>query len=163
MRVRIYHSIDRDFMFQAWKPEALLKLVDDYAIEGWRSADPDERITPGIQKMGYREGAADDEILELVYRDQNAVDGSERNVMMRNRSLSVGDVVMLNDRAFAVASLGFEPIDEREMLVVLRDARTVDGRVGSRAKFVGNGRGYVSDEDEEKFDRLLTDPFGRDR
>lgn len=27
--------------------------------------------------------------------------------------------------------------------------------------FVGNGRGYVTDEDEDKFDRLLSDPFGR--
>lgn len=27
--------------------------------------------------------------------------------------------------------------------------------------FLGNQRGYVSDEDEAKFDRLLTDPFGR--
>lgn len=27
--------------------------------------------------------------------------------------------------------------------------------------FTGNGRGYVSDEDEDKFDRLLSDPFGR--
>jgi len=32
---------------------------------------------------------------------------------------------------------------------------------GTGKPFLGNGRGYVSDEDEDKFDRLLSDPFGR--
>jgi hypothetical protein len=121
MRVRIYHSIDQDFTFDPWRPEAPLRLVDDYQIEGWRSADPDERITPGIQKMAYRQGEAmDEEILELIYRDQNSVDGSERNVMKRNRSLSVGDVVMLNDYAFAVQSAGFVEIAVDQMKVEVR-------------------------------------------
>jgi hypothetical protein len=108
MRVKVLHKVETDFRpFDPLRDR--LELVDDYQIQGARSANPDELVAPGIQLMAYREGqATDEEILELIFRDQNAVDGSERNVMMRNRSLSVGDVVDLDGRAYAVDQVGFK-------------------------------------------------------
>lgn len=118
MRVRIYHSIDHEFMFREWRPEAPLKLVDEYQIQGWREGEhPESQPAPGIRRMAYRESVEPELILEVIYRDQNAVDGSERNVQMSNRSLSVGDVVMLNDYAFAVQSAGFVEIAVNQMKV----------------------------------------------
>lgn len=49
--------------------------------------------------------------LEQIYRDNNAVDGTEQNVIHERRSLSVGDVVVVGDEAHKVARMGFEPVD----------------------------------------------------
>ena len=58
------------------------------------------------------ETATVEQVLETVYRENNAVDGSEENVKRQKRSLSVGDVVIVNGRsAHKVASMGFEEVD----------------------------------------------------
>lgn len=50
--------------------------------------------------------------LEHIFRQNNAVDGTERNVQNEARSLSVGDVVVIDEidhaHAFMVAISGFE-------------------------------------------------------
>jgi hypothetical protein len=58
-----------------------------------------------------------DGALEHVFRAHNAVDGTERNVTLRIRSLSVGDVVQLDERAFAVDSVGWTEIEPNEIHV----------------------------------------------
>lgn len=85
MRVSIFHSISHDSRFTDWTPAAAMALVDEYDIP-----PPD---VEGNQ--------ADVELLLLlvlgrVWREQNAVDGSERPVRLGHRSLSVGDVVQLD-------------------------------------------------------------------
>ena len=66
------------------------------------------------------------EVQNRLWRSNNAVDGSEFNVRAEARSLSVGDVVGLKrhrtdreDEFLAVASIGFEPVFEADVLIAL--------------------------------------------
>lgn len=63
--------------------------------------------------------------LETIYRQNNAVDGSEYNCQFEKRSLSVGDVVQISPhpdeprlgaRFHAVAAFGFDEIAELDLV-----------------------------------------------
>ena len=58
--------------------------------------------------------------LEEIFRDNNAVDGSEQNVKAQARSLSVGDVVVVVEgnggRAYAVESMGWTEVNLNDVL-----------------------------------------------
>ena len=61
--------------------------------------------------------------LEEIWRDNNTVDGTEQNVHMKARSLSVGDVVVVQDRsvkhyftAHAVESSGWSDVALEDVL-----------------------------------------------
>ncbi len=98
MKVRIYHSSAHGFRFEPWVPEAPMALVDEYEVlAGVRANEIPFRIPASV--------------LDLIYRDHQAVTGTERNVRLRIRSLSVGDVVQLDSRRFACASVGWTEID----------------------------------------------------
>ncbi len=58
-----------------------------------------------------------DDALEHVFRIHNAVDRTERNVRLGIRSLSVGDVVQVDERAFAVEPIGWTEIEPDEIHV----------------------------------------------
>lgn len=77
-----------------------------------------ETATPDVlvEMYSYEADYANvDEALGRVFRENNAVDGSEYNVQNKARSLSVGDVFVLNDAAaFLVESFGFTALDPTE-------------------------------------------------
>ena len=96
MKVTIYHST---YGFMPWSNDAPMAKVDEFDL-------PEEQFPePG------------DEALEYVFRIHNAVDGTERNVGLGIRSLSVGDVVQLDERAFAVEPVGWIEIEPDEIRV----------------------------------------------
>jgi hypothetical protein len=96
MKVTVYHS---NYGFMPWSSDAAMAKVDEFEL-------PAERFPqPG------------DDALEHVFRIHNAVDGTERNVGLGLRSLSVGDVVKLDERAFAVDSIGWTEIDADEIRI----------------------------------------------
>ncbi len=81
------------------------------------------------QTLQYEDGKVEFELaytykthrnsLEEIWRDNNAVDGSEINVKLEKRSLSVGDVVGIGDynpfsghNLSEVASLGYTPVTD---------------------------------------------------
>jgi hypothetical protein len=101
VRVRIYHSTERSYRFGSWAPAAAMTLVDDYEPTGANF----DWISP---KIPIR-------LLELVWREHNAVDGNERCCQLGVRSLSVGDVVQLDERAFAAELVGWREINPHEL------------------------------------------------
>jgi hypothetical protein len=74
--------------------------------EGWR---PGELL---IHQYGYQTDRTD---LEDIFRDNNAVDGTEVNVKFKRRSLSVGDVAQIDDRFYSVESIGWEEIPYEDL------------------------------------------------
>lgn len=96
-RVRVLHSTDWGYRFSPWAPRAPMRVVDSFDL-----AVGEEPPT---------------EHLEHIYRAHNAVDGTERNVRLGLRSLSVGDVVIIGETAFACERFGWREIDPRELNV----------------------------------------------
>jgi hypothetical protein len=94
MKVTIYHST---FCLMPWSSDAPMSRVDEFELPTEQFAEPS------------------DEALEHVFRIHNAVDGTERNVRLELRSLSVGDVVQLDERAFAVEPIGWTEIEPGEI------------------------------------------------
>jgi hypothetical protein len=101
MYARIFHKIDLPMfkgsshrivdafeLDQVWKPESRSRLVD----------------------------SPDKDVLEYIFRIHNNVNGNERNVFLKLRSLSVGDIVELSDnstshgRRYLCAPTGWEVI-----------------------------------------------------
>jgi hypothetical protein len=105
MRVRILHSTERGFRFEPWVPEAPMARVDEYDPLPGHSAD--DLDSTGIPTA----------LLDVVYRDHQAVTGGERCVTAGVRSLSVGDVVQLDCRAFACEPLGWREIDPTQLTI----------------------------------------------
>lgn len=99
-QVRVYHSTDRGFMFDPWVKEAPLQLVDEFKLAN------DGRYGPG------EEG-----VLDQVFDLHQTVRGTERNCQLRIRSLSVGDVVRLGDRAWACDRVGWREISVYDLNV----------------------------------------------
>jgi hypothetical protein len=98
IRVSIFHNVSYGSRFTVWTPEAAMALVDEYDV-------------PAAEVQGEDVDRSVDRLLGRVWREQNVVDGHERPAKLGHRSLSVGDVVQLCERAFAVQSIGWRPID----------------------------------------------------
>ena len=96
MKVTIYHST---YGFMPRSNDAPMAKVDEFELREEQFPEP-----------GY-------EALEHVFRIHNAVDGTERNVGLGIRSLSLGDVVQLDERAFAVEPIGWIEIEPDEIFV----------------------------------------------
>lgn len=96
--VTIYHQVDGG-MFREFDAEtSRLELAYAYVDEAWD--DEADTVDPTVY-------------LERVFRQNNAVDGTEINVQKNKRSLSVGDVVGLpNDTYFTVSGLGWNEVSE---------------------------------------------------
>jgi len=65
--------------------------------------------------------------LDVIYRQNNAVDGSEYNVLNEARSLSIGDIIEIGDGEFhLVGTLGFTQISQQifdAILLISKEAR----------------------------------------
>lgn len=91
--VTIFHRTDDDiFMEVGW-------TVENGGLPTFERAYSYTRETPDEQSLAG--------LLEDIYRENNAVDGSEENVKAQKRSLSVGDVVLVGPKAFSVEIMGF--------------------------------------------------------
>ncbi len=99
MKVTIYHSTARGFRLMPWSSDAPMSRVDKFELPADQFPEPSE------------------DALEHVFRIHNAVDGTERNVRLGIRSLSVGDVVQLDEHAFAVDPIGWTEIEPDEIHV----------------------------------------------
>ncbi len=99
MKVTIYHSTAHGFRFMPWSSDAPMSRVDEFELPAEQFPEPG------------------DDVLEHVFRIHNAVDGTERNVRLGIRSLSVGDVVQLDERAFSVDSFGWTEMDPDEIRI----------------------------------------------
>jgi hypothetical protein len=121
MRVSIFHNISHDSRFTDWTPAAAMALVDEYDIPA-----------PDVEGDQADVELQQQQVLGRVWREQNAVDGSERPVRLGHRSLSVGDVVQLDGRAFAVRSLGWRQIDPARIRRAASVTIHVDPRLLSR-------------------------------
>lgn len=99
IEVRIYLSIAPEFMFRRYRSGIPLRLVDDYTL----------------QVLNEQPAEA---TLEAVWREQVIVHGSERPARLRHRSLTVGDVVQLEDRAWAVDLTGWREVPVVELNVL---------------------------------------------
>ena len=109
MQIKVYHNTDTDFIHK-YKVGQALKLVDTFDVEKLEEVTNESPIK---------------EILERVYRIHNTVDGTERNAKLRVRSLSVGDVVEVEGARWAVATLGFEPVEKAEKTVGSKGGYTI--------------------------------------
>lgn len=103
IEVRVYLSIAAEFMFRRYRSGIPLRLVDDYTLQ-----------VPNGQTV--------EATLEAVWRDQVIVDGSERPAKLGHRSLTVGDVVQLEDRAWAVDLTGWREVPVVEINVAHESA-----------------------------------------
>ena len=94
MNIKVYHKIDKPFTttYKGDFNTRAFKLVDEFI--------PQRDTAP----------AAIMNLLEWVYFIHNAVDSTSRNVHLRVRSLSVGDVVQLDSHQYTVRNLGWEKI-----------------------------------------------------
>lgn len=103
-KVRVYHSLERGFRFEAWVPAAPMALVDEFT---WASP--------------YAEGdQAINHALEQVYSMHQGESIASRSAERRIRSLSVGDVVQLDDQAYACEpAFGWRAIDAAELTLPL--------------------------------------------
>lgn len=78
-----------------------------------------------VKKYSYE---TDRTILELIYRDNQAVDGHEQNVRNKARSLSVGDVIGFRPEGApagveiftVVSTFGFDPIGYDKAIAIPR-------------------------------------------
>ncbi len=66
--------------------------------------------------------------LDVIYRENNAVEGWEENVKAEARSLSVGDVIHISDGHvlndyFSVDTMGFSPVLEADALIAQQRGR----------------------------------------
>lgn len=66
--------------------------------------------------------------LDVIYRENNAVEGWEENVKAKARSLSVGDVIYISDdhvlnEYFSVDTMGFSPVLEADVLIAKQKGR----------------------------------------
>lgn len=110
-QVSIYHRTGRDMFMEA---SHVFSYGGEVAFELAYTYDTDR----------------DD--LEQIFRDNNAVDGTEINVEKNKRSLSIGDVVVLGynilyvtpREVHEVQSIGFAPVDERKVIFALWKARS---------------------------------------
>ena len=102
MKIQVYHAVYPTF--RAWAPTALMRKVDE-----WEPITDPLSDNPEVPSN----------ILELVWTDHNAVSGTERCCQLRIRSLSVGDVVQLDDRAFACESIGWVEIKPEQMRLLV--------------------------------------------
>ena len=100
MKVTVYHSTARGSRFMPWSRDAPMSRVDEFVLPAEQFPEPS------------------DDALEHVFRVHNAVDGTERNVRLGIRSLSVGDVVQLDERAFAVDPVGWAEIAPGDLNVM---------------------------------------------
>ena len=97
--ITIYHRVaDRGIGWDEFAPGDTLETAYVYVDEEWN--EEVDSVDPAA-------------FLSNVYRQNNAVDGSEINVQKGKRSLSVGDVVGLPDSTYwTVLRLGWGPVDE---------------------------------------------------
>src|ERR1700694_3016297 len=94
MQIKVYHNLETDFL-HAYRAGQELKLVDTFDVGAIGEVNAQSPI---------------EDILARVYRIHQAVDGSERNVKLKVRSLSMGDVIEVDEARYAVATKGFAPI-----------------------------------------------------
>ena len=98
-RVKVLHNTNRFAMLHGYGLDDMLELVDEYNVTTDLSG-------PAVYAR----------VAEIVFREHNAVDGSERNVKLKLRSLSVGDVLEITPadgptRAYACAPLGWKELE----------------------------------------------------
>lgn len=68
--------------------------------------------------------------LEVIFREMNVVDGMEIPIDLKVRSLSVGDLVVVDGKGYLCAGCGWEPAPETLVGGVLSDLRTEQERRG---------------------------------
>jgi len=81
------------------------------------------KLYPGVLYTSYDpicELPTDD--LEVIFREMNVVDGREIPITLRVRSMSVGDLVVVNGKGYLCAGSGWEPAPETLVGGVLSDA-----------------------------------------
>lgn len=94
MQIKVYHNVETDFL-HPYQAGMRLEMVDCFEAREMGEVSAESKI---------------EDILERVYRIHNAVDGTERNVALNVRSLSLGDVVEVDGKRYAVAMFGFKPV-----------------------------------------------------
>ena len=97
--ITIYHRVaDEGIGWDEYSAGDTLETAYAYVDEEWN--EEVDSVDPAA-------------FLSTVYRQNNAVDGTEINVQKSKRSLSVGDVVGLPDSTYwTVLRLGWGPVDE---------------------------------------------------
>lgn len=85
-------------------------------IDGYMPGDPLTEVFSDERFLPYREDAVVS--LEYIFEENQWIDANRRPWYDGARSLSKGDVVILHDKAWAVASMGFDllPMDVDKLL-----------------------------------------------
>jgi hypothetical protein len=102
MRVTIYHGYDGSG-----------RMVFPYD----NGARPDIAVEAYTYEMSDLLNNDPNEILEVVWRYNNVVDGTEAPVIFGTRSLSIGDIVGLDETLYLVEGTGWTEINELPPLV----------------------------------------------
>ena len=104
--ITIYHRVaDEGIGWDEFSAGDSLETAYAYVDEEW------DGEADGVDPLPF---------LSNVYRQNNAVDGTEINVQKGKRSLSVGDVVGLPDNTYwTVNRLGWGPVDEIDVGLAL--------------------------------------------
>ena len=71
--------------------------------------------TGKVPRVSAYEYETDRTDLEQIFRDNNAVDGSEVNVRMNKRSLSVGDIVEVGHKLYYCEAIGWSQTTKEEV------------------------------------------------
>lgn len=87
-----------------------ITIYHGYEFDGRMVAGLPGMTLPDILVEAYTYQTFDDE-LDAIWRQNNAVDGTEVNVQNEARSLSVGDVVGINGVLWLVESLGWTELE----------------------------------------------------
>jgi hypothetical protein len=100
VKVKVFHNQN---------PLAMLRSLNGKAFgEDFKLVDEFEVTEAEVARANSVGGGTLDDVLEYIFRIHNAVDGSERNVKLHLRSLSVGDVVELDGQRWVCAGTGWE-------------------------------------------------------
>lgn len=101
-------------MVDSIQVQILLNHNDHGMIRGYRPGDELVKVYEGEHRLPYREEAITS--LEYIFEQNQWLDRSQP--WYQGRSLSMGDVVVLHETAYAVASIGFEKIDMPEAVIL---------------------------------------------
>lgn len=81
----------------------------DSFFYGYKEGDPLVRVYDAEKALPYREHAVVS--LEFIFEQNQWIGDAKRPWYDDARSLSVGDVIVLHDQAYACERIGFRPID----------------------------------------------------
>jgi DNA-directed RNA polymerase subunit RPC12/RpoP len=120
--ISIYHRVaDEGIGWDEFSAGDTLETAYAYVDEEW------DEEADGVDPLPF---------LSDVYRDNNAVDGTEINVQKGKRSLSVGDVVGLPDNTYwTILRMGWAQVDEIDVgLSIINNEYAGDGGLCPRCE-----------------------------